>query len=76
MSFGGVLGGVARDIVTNYQHEANDPPAFIPPIVDQAQVFFEHSQATAGEIYNLWGQVPVKSDGPASPLLGNLTDME
>jgi hypothetical protein len=64
MSFGGVLGGLARDIVTNYQAEAKDPPAFIPSIVDGAQVFFEHSQATAGEIYNLWGQVPVKSDGP------------
>ena len=33
-------------------------------MVDQAQVFFQHSQSTAGEIYNLWGQVPVKSDGP------------
>ena len=47
MSFGGVLGGLAKDIVTNYQAEAKDPPAFIPSIVDQAQVFFEHSQATA-----------------------------
>ena len=64
MSFGGVLGGLARWIVTDYQAEANDPPAYIPPIVDQAQVFFQHSQASASAIYNLWGQVPVKSEGP------------
>ena len=74
MSFGGALGGLARDIVTNYQAEAKDPPAFIPAVVDQAQVFFEHSQSTAGEIYNLWGQVPVKSDGAVVHYY-NLTDM-
>ena len=74
MSFGGALGGLARDIVTNYQAEAKDPAAFIPSVVDQAHVFFEHSQATAGEIYNLWGQVPVKSDGPVVHYY-NLTDM-
>jgi Bacterial Ig-like domain len=74
MSFGGALGGLARVIVTNYQAEAKDPPAFFPSIVDQAQVFFEHSQATASEIYNLWGQVPVKSDGPPVHYY-NLTDM-
>jgi hypothetical protein len=74
MSFGGALGGIARDIVTNYQAEADDPPAFIPAVVDEAQVFFEHSQATADGIYNLWGQVPVKSDGPLVHYY-NLTDM-
>jgi len=74
MSFGGALGGLARDIVTNYQAEAKDPPAFIPSVVDEAQVFFEHSQATASGIYNLWGQVPVKSDGPLVHYY-NLTDM-
>ena len=74
MSFGGALGGIARAIVTNYQAEAKDPPAFVPSIVDQAQVFFQHSQATASAIYNLWGQVPVKSDGPVVHYY-NLTDM-
>ena len=74
MSFGGVLGGLARVIVTDYQAEAKDPPAFFPSIVDEAQVFFEHSQSTASEIYNLWGQVPVKSDGPVVHYY-NLTDM-
>ena len=74
MSFGGALGGLARAIVTNYQSSANDPPVFVPAIVDQAQVFFEHSQATAGEIYNLWGQVPVRSNGVLVHYY-NLTDM-
>ena len=74
MSFGGALGGLARAIVTNYQAQAKDPPAFIPSVVDSAQVFFEHSQATAGGIYNLWGQVPVKSEGPVVHYY-NLTDM-
>jgi hypothetical protein len=74
MSFGGVLGGIARAIVTNYQAQAKDPPAFIPSVVDEAQVFFQHSQATSNEIYNLWGQVPVKSDGPVVHYY-NLTDM-
>jgi hypothetical protein len=64
MSFGGALGGIASVIVNDYQATANDPPAYIPSVVDEAQVFFEHSQATASAIYNLWGQVPVKSDGP------------
>ena len=74
MSFGGVLGGLARAIVTNFQAEAKDPPVFIPSVVDEAIVFFEHTQATAGGIYNLWGQVPVKSDGPVVHYY-NLTDM-
>jgi hypothetical protein len=74
MSFGGVLGGLARVIVTDYQAEAKDPPAYFPSIVDQAQVFFEHSQSTASAIYNLWGQVPVKSFGPVVHYY-NLTDM-
>jgi hypothetical protein len=64
MSFGGAIGGIAHAIVSNYQSDAKDPPAFIPSSVDQADVFFQHSQATSDEIYNLWGQVPVKSEGP------------
>jgi len=74
MSFGGALGGLARAIVTNYQAESKDPPVYIPSVVDEAIVFFEHTQATAGGIYNLWGQVPVKSDGPVVHYY-NLTDM-
>src|SRR5262249_41493155 len=64
MSFNGPLAGLADMVVNNYQSEAKDPPPYFPTIVDQANVFVEHTAATAGGIYNLWGQVPVKSDGP------------
>jgi hypothetical protein len=74
ISFVGPLAWLARDIVTNYQAEAKDPPVLVPAIVDEAQVFFEHTQATAGGIYNLWGQVPVKSQGPVVHYY-NLSDM-
>src|SRR5262249_437540 len=55
--------------------KAKDPPPYFPSIVDQANVFFEHSQATAGGIYNLWGQVPVRSEGPTVHYY-NLTAMD
>ena len=74
MSFGGVLGGLASASSPTIRPKPKIPPAMIPSIVDQAQVFFEHSQATAGGIYNLWGQVPVKSEGPVVHYY-NLTDM-
>jgi len=74
ISFAGPLAGLARMIVTNYQASANDPPVFVPSVVDEAQVFFEHSQSTASGIYNLWGQVPVRSDGPVVHYY-NLTNM-
>jgi hypothetical protein len=74
MSFNGALAGIASIIVNDYQADANDPPAFVPPIVDKAQVIFQHSQAKPGAIYNLWGQVPVKSDGPTIHYY-NLTDV-
>jgi Bacterial Ig-like domain len=64
MSFAGALAPLARVIVTNYQSKAKDPIPYFPSVVDQANVFFEHTSATTGGIYNLWGQVPVKSDGP------------
>ena len=37
-------------------------------------MFFQHTTATAGGIYNLWGQVPVQSDGPLVHYY-NLTNM-
>jgi hypothetical protein len=74
VSYAGVLAGLARDTVTHYQAEAKDPPAFFPSVVDQAQVFYEHTPATASGIYNLWGQVPVQSDGPPVHYY-NLTEM-
>ena len=61
---GGVLAPLARSIITNYQGRAKDPAVVVPSIVDQAQVFFEHTPARGNDLYNLWGQVPVKSNGP------------
>jgi len=63
-SVAGPLAWLANIEVSDYQGEAKDPPAYFPSVVDEAQVFYQHTPATAGEIYNLWGQVPVKSDGP------------
>ncbi len=60
----GVLGGLANTLISNYQGTANDPRAYVPAIVDQAQVFYQHNNAAASAIYNLWGQVPVVSMGP------------
>ena len=57
---GNLLGVLARALVTSYQAPHNDPPVFIPPGVDAAQVFYQHNPASRhGGIYNLWGQVPV-----------------
>ncbi len=56
----GLLGALSRVLVTSYQARANDPPVFIPPGVDAAQVFYQHNPASRhGGIYNLWGQVPI-----------------
>jgi hypothetical protein len=74
MSVAGPLDGLAQAVINHYQASAKDPPVFIPRVVDEAFVFFEHSKATADGIYNLWGQVPVKSDGPTVHYY-NLTDI-
>jgi hypothetical protein len=73
-SVAGPLGWLANMEVSDYQGEAKDPPAYFPSMVDDAQVFYQHTTATSGEIYNLWGQVPVKSDGPVVHYY-NLTPM-
>jgi hypothetical protein len=64
----GPLGWLARALIGDYQARAKDPLVRIPPIVDDAQVFYErtpaaHAHGVNGNIYNLWGQVPVR--GPA-----------
>jgi hypothetical protein len=65
----GPLGWLARALIRDYQAQARDPLARIPPIVDDAQVFYQRNPASRGHggnghIYNLWGEVPVR--GPAS----------
>jgi hypothetical protein len=70
---GGLLGALARSLVSGYQSRAKDPPVFVPSIVDAAQVFYQHTPASHDHgvnqgIYNLWGQVPVpnRSDDPVA----------
>jgi hypothetical protein len=64
----GPLGWLARALIREYQAQARDPLVRIPPIVDDAQVFYQRNPASRahgvnGNIYNLWGEVPVR--GPA-----------
>jgi hypothetical protein len=63
-STAGPLADLANIEISSYQDRAKDPRVYFPSIVDEAQVFYQHNAATAGEIYNLWGQVPVRSEGP------------
>ncbi|WP_165229634.1 hypothetical protein [Aquisphaera insulae] len=71
---GGLVGGIARQVVRDYQRRANDPPAYVPAGVDAAQVFYQHSKASVhNQIYNLWGQVPVANFSDAPIAYYNLT---
>jgi hypothetical protein len=62
----GWMGWIAKMVIDHYQAQAKDPPVIVPSFVDDAQVFYQHSPAsrTSDGIYNLWGQVPVKSFAP------------
>ena len=64
----GPLGMLATAEISSFQSKAKDPPVFIPSIVNDAEVFYEHTSAANvhgvnSDLYNLWGEVPVK--GPA-----------
>jgi len=64
----GALGLLATAEINSFQSKAKDPPVFIPSIVNDAEVFYEHTTAANShgvndDLYNLWGEVPVK--GPA-----------
>ena len=63
----GIIGFIAGGIISHYQSEAHDPPAVVPPYVDQSEVFYQHNTAfhdrgTNDGIYNLWGDVPIKGN--------------
>ncbi len=69
---GGFLGGIAKAAISNYQSRANDPPPYIPAIVDDAQVYYQHTSIALAKdrgnsIYNLWGEVPVAA-APGVPV--------
>ncbi len=60
----GIAGEFARFVIRTYQAKANDPLVVIPPTVDDAEVFYQHTpvgldKANDG-VYNLWGEVPIK----------------
>ena len=64
-STSGFFAGIAKAVIDNYQARARDPLAFIPPRVNEAQVFYQqtpayHDHGENSGLYNLWGQVPVK----------------
>ena len=65
-SVAGILAPLATWSINSYQAKAKDPLVFVPSQVDQAEVFYQHSQSTSSGIYNLWGQVPVRGPVPAS----------
>ena len=63
-----MLGRLARTQIDNFQSRAHDPPIVVPPNVNEAEVFYQHTpvgqtHTSNGGVYNLWGQVPVH--GPA-----------
>ncbi len=66
-STSGILGPIAKFEIDKYQSQAKDPIAFIPDRVNKSEVFYQqtpadHGHGTNDDIYNLWGQVPVKGD--------------
>ena len=59
---GGPLGWITKLTIDTYQAYAHDPPVTVPSLVDEAQVFYQHTNvkhAGSGSLYNIWGQVPV-----------------
>jgi hypothetical protein len=66
---GGLLGYVARRTMASYQAKAKDPDPYIPAIVDDAQVYYQHTPvglAKAGLI-NFWGMTRIAS-APGVPV--------
>jgi hypothetical protein len=60
----GFLGLIARGEIDAFQSKAKDPAVVVPPNVQDAEVFYQHtpvreSGGSNDGIYNLWGQVPV-----------------
>ena len=70
------LGWIAKGEIDSYQSKAKDPAATVPAGVDSAQVFYQHTKASESQgenddIYNLWGQVPVKGAATYFNLTGD-----
>jgi hypothetical protein len=61
------MGSLARYLINDYQGRADDPPALVPEIVDEAEVFYQHTYYAFAPTpeqswFNLWGQVPVAGE--------------
>jgi hypothetical protein len=66
------LSQIGVNELESFQAAMNDPPVVIPAIVNETQVFYQHSASnqlsgglTAAEessLFNLWGQVPVDAN--------------
>ncbi len=70
------IGWLAKGEIDKYQAEAKDPPPTVPAGVASAEVFYQHtpaidSQGSNDDIYNLWGQVPVKGNAVYFNLTGD-----
>ncbi len=57
------FGDIARRSINLFQWRAQDPYASVPRNVDDADVFWQHTNVEAANtnhgLYNLWGQTPV-----------------
>lgn len=70
-----ILGKFARYVMVGYQHQATDPPIYVPPIVNSSDVYYQHTPFfLEKDVYdhtlNLWGQVPVPGAGKYYNLTG------
>jgi hypothetical protein len=69
------LGWIAKLTINAYQSKAKDPRVVVPPNVDDAEVYFQHTPVafthhTNGGLFNLWGQVPIIGDAHYSDITG------
>jgi hypothetical protein len=59
----GFMGWVGRVGIDSYKAMADDPVIMVPPGVDKADVFYQHTPVglspSSNGLYELWGQVPV-----------------
>lgn len=77
------LGNNAVLVTTFFQQHAPDPDVVVPAIVNQAEVFYQHTAVSkmtdkndfAERTLNLWGQVPVKLEPKPAPITVHYYDL-
>jgi hypothetical protein len=73
------LGNLLKDGTVAFQALAQDPQPFVPPTVNQAEVYYQNTPVSAfpstalESILNLWGQHPVINNSGITVHYGNLT---